>query len=130
MSVTPPKPPAGLGRHGRRLWASVTTKYVLDPAELEVLEQLAFTTDELSRLNAAAAGAPLSVPGSRGQECVNPLLDQVLRHRKTVETLARALALPVEGERVGSRQNPHHKAAVATRWRRTGVAAARSVGGV
>ena len=34
--------------------------------------------------------------------------------------MQRALALPVDGERVGSLRDPHRRAAVLTRWRRTG----------
>jgi hypothetical protein len=125
MTVTPPKPPAGLAARGKRLWAEVIDVYQLDPAELAVLEQLARTLDELARLNAAAAKAPVTVSGSRGQETVNPLFDQVLRHRKTVETLARSLALPIEGQRVGSFRKPHRKAAVQSRWRRESAVKAR-----
>ena len=60
---------------------------------------------------------------------MNPIFDQVLRHRRTVETLSRALALPADGETVGSYRNPHRKAAVDTRWRRDSVTKARSVPG-
>ena len=101
MGNSPPRAPAGLGDHGRKLWRDDTAKYLLDPGELAVFEQLGRTVDELGRLNIEAATAPVTVPGSHGQETVNPLFDQVLRHRKTVET----------------------------RWRRTGVVKARSVPG-
>jgi len=126
MGSSPPRAPAGLGDHGRKVWRDVVAKYVLDPGETAVLGELCRTLDELDRLNAAAAVAPLSVPGSRGQETVNPLFAEVRAHRKTVELLQRALALPVEGERVGSVRNPHRRAAVASRWRRDAALKARA----
>ena len=132
MSNSPPRAPSGLGDRGRKLWRDVVGTYKLDPGELAVLEQLARTVDELDRLNAAAAVAEVTVPGSRGQETVNPIFDQVLRHRKTIETLSRALALalalalPADGETVGSYRNPHRKAAIDSRWRRDAATRARA----
>jgi hypothetical protein len=61
----------------------------LRPDELAALAQAASTVDELERLQAALANAPLTVSGSKGQPRPNPLLDEVRRHR---EVLARLLA--------------------------------------
>jgi hypothetical protein len=50
----PPRAPAGPGDQGKRLWCDVVGKYLLDPAELAVLDQLCHTIDELGRLNPTA----------------------------------------------------------------------------
>lgn len=126
MGNSPPRAPSGLGDRGRKLWRDVVGTYQLDPGELAVFEQLGRTVDELDRLNAAVADAPVTVPGSRGQETLNPVFAAVLAHRKMIETLSRALALPADGEQVGTFRNPHRKAAVNSRWRRDAATRARA----
>jgi len=120
------RPPVGLGKRGRAMWADITETYRLDPAEVALLVELCRSIDEIDALSAALAEGPLMVTGSTGQPRPNPLLDQLREHRKVADRLAAALALPIEGESVGRRRSATAKQAVNTRWRRAGLAAARS----
>jgi hypothetical protein len=69
------------------------------------------------------------VAGSTGQLKAHPLIGEIREHRKLAESLARALALPLEGETVGRIRSPSAKAAANVRWRRSGIAAAPRGGG-
>ena len=112
------KPPTGLKAPGKRLWAAVATKYVLTPAELEMLSQACRTADELDRLERAVRQlAELTVRGSTGQPKAHPLLEEVRRHRVLLERLTGALCLPNEDEEVGrSPGQKHGQRAINARW--------------
>jgi hypothetical protein len=99
--------------------------YQLTPGEREVLVALCHAVDQLGRLNAEMATAPLMVKGSRGQQIANPLLAQIRAYDKTVESLQRALCLPPPGEKVGTFRNPNTKSAVDARWSRARTVKAR-----
>jgi hypothetical protein len=97
----------------------VVGKYMLTPAEVEMLGQAARTADELDRLERAVrALSELVVSGSTGQPKVHPLLEEVRRHRLLLERLTGALNLPDQDEEVGSRAGSRHaRKAAEGRWR-------------
>jgi hypothetical protein len=113
------KPPTGLKAQGKRLWAAVATKYVLTPAELEMLAQACRTADELDRLERAVRQlSELTVRGSTGQPKAHPLLAEVRAHRVLLERLTGALNLPDEDEEVGLRGSSRHaQRAARGRWK-------------
>jgi hypothetical protein len=113
------KPPTGLKAQGKRLWAAVATKYVLTPAELEMLAQACRTADELDRLERAVRQlSELTVRGSTGQPKAHPLLEEVRRHRVLLERLTSALCLPNEDEQVGRTPGQKHgQRAIEARWK-------------
>jgi hypothetical protein len=113
------RPPTGLKAPGKRLWAAVATKYVLTPAELEMLGQACRTSDELDRLERAVRNlSDLTTAGSTGQLKPHPLLEEVRRHRLLLERLTGALNLPDEDEEVGLRPGQKHgRRAINARWK-------------
>jgi hypothetical protein len=110
-------PPDDLETRGKALWCSVVGKYVLDPAETALLHELCRTADELDVLTAAMVDQPPVVVGSQGQPRANPLLAEIRQHRRLAESLAVALALPVDGESIGRRRSTNAKIAANARWR-------------
>jgi hypothetical protein len=112
-----PSPPPGLKANGIRIWKAVMAEFSCDPVELELLAALCRTVDEVAVLEKALADAEPLVHGDRGQlPKANPLLNEVRLHRKTIENLSLALALPLEGETYGRRRSAQARTAVNARW--------------
>jgi hypothetical protein len=118
--------PVGLSAAGRRLWRDTLATYELDPAEQQLLLAACRSMTELERVEEALSGADLMVTGSTGQPVPNPLLGEARSHRKTVESLFRSMALPVEGETTGRGRSPAARDAARFRWRRDDLARRRA----
>ena len=110
------------------IWESISKQYVLNPGEYAILTALARTVDELERLEADMADQPTTVTGSQKQPRPHPLLGEIREHRKLVDKLANALAIPVSGEQVGRRRGAQQAAAIATRNRRAALTEVRKHG--
>lgn len=113
-----PRAPAGLGKAGKKLWRDMVKLLDLRPDELASLAQAASTVDELERLQAALANAPLTVSGSKGQPRPNPLLDEVRRHREVLARLLARIEVPdddAEAEQ-DRKASSHRQASALRRW--------------
>ena len=112
--------PDTLGDACSALWADVTEKFDLDPDGAALLEQCCRTADELARLSEAARVAEPMVEGSKRQPVINPIFEEVRRHRITLARLLRELALPDADEPAKSPQAEWRSArarkAAETRW--------------
>lgn len=96
MAGDKPRRPSGLGVDGRRLWSAVVGVYELRADEVHVLELAARTADDVAAVQAALAGAPLTVAGSMGQVREHPLLSELRQQRAALARLLRQLDLPDE----------------------------------
>ena len=114
--------PSGLGRSGRALWRQVNAEFGLAPHESAVLVQVCRLVDRLDQLEAELAGGPLTVLGSTGQPRAHPLLAEQRHQMRVLESLSRALSIPLPSEEVGRRRSPSAREAAIARWSRDGVA--------
>ena len=121
-SMGTPRAPSGLGRAGRALWRDVMAEYGLAPHEAAILVQCCRCLDRLDAIEAELSGAALTVEGSTGQPRPHPLLAEWRMQARVLESLSRALSIPLEGEDVGRRRSPSAREAAVQRWGRDGVA--------
>lgn len=97
-------------------------EYGLAAHECAILTQCCRAVDRLDAIEAELAGAPLTVEGSTGQPKAHPLLAEWRAQARVLESLSRALSIPLPGEEVGRRRSPTAREAAVQRWSRNGVA--------
>ena len=108
--------PDGLGKAGRALWRQVNAEFGLAPHESAILVQVCRVIDRLDQIEAELSGAPLTVEGSTGQPKAHPLLAEWRHQARVLESLSRALSIPLPGEDVGRRRSPTAREAAVQRW--------------
>jgi hypothetical protein len=114
-----PRPPAGLGPAGGRLWREIVGRYDLRPDEVRLLADACREADIIDRLEEELAGAPLVVKGSMGQLVASPLVSEVRQHRTVLAGLLKSLKLPdtpAEAERRQTAVSEQARAAARARW--------------
>lgn len=114
-SKTPSSGP--IGPRGEVVWDELTAAYVFSPGELELVRQVCHAVDLIAEMDARLAKEDLLVRGSMGQPRPHPLIAAVGQQRRVLETLLRALALPMPDEVEGRRRSPEKVAAAQARWR-------------
>ena len=115
--------PSGLGRSGRALWRDIMAEFGLAPHELAILVQCCRVADRLDRIEADLAAADtLVVTGSTGQPRCHPLLAEQRAQMRVLESMSRALSIPLPSEDVGRRRSPTARDAALARWGSGGVA--------
>jgi hypothetical protein len=114
--------PSGLGKAGRALWRDLMAEYGLNPVEAAILVQVCRCVDRLEAIEVELAGMPLVMAGSMGQPRCNPLLAEQRAQARVLESLCRALAIPLPSEDVGRRRSPSAREAAVQRWSRDGMA--------
>jgi hypothetical protein len=98
-----PRPPAGLGRAGRKLFSGLVAKFVFAPRELAIVELAARTADDIADLEAALARDGMVVVGSKGQPRLNGVAVELRMARLALAKLLGDLRLPDEDEGAGSK---------------------------
>ena len=114
--------PPGLGRSGRALWRDLQSEFGLAAHESAILVQCCRCVDRLDVIEAELSGAALTVEGSTGQPRAHPLLAEWRHQARVLESLSRALSIPLPGEDVGRRRSPTAREAALQRWGHGGVA--------
>ena len=115
--------PSGLGRSGRALWRDINAEYGLAPHESVILVQCCRVADRLDAIEAELAAADaLVVTGSTGQPRCHPLLAEQRAQMRVLESLSRALSIPLPSEEIGRRRSPTAREAALQRWSHGGVA--------
>jgi len=98
--MSAPKAPKGLGAAGRRLWRDTLgdradgSRLELRADEVALFAELCRLADDVERLRAELADAPLTVEGSMGQQVAHPLRAELHRTLATMDRLQRTLSLP------------------------------------
>ncbi len=112
------KAPPGLAKSGRALWAAVCAGFELREDERQALVASCRTLDELARLEAELAGAPVMTAGSKGQERVNPLFTEVRSHRLALKAMLAAVGLTdADADRLaGAARSSAGRKLAAQRW--------------
>jgi hypothetical protein len=114
--------PSGLGRSGRALWRDLQAEFGFAAHELAILMQVCRIVDRLDAIEAELSGATLTVEGSTGQPKAHPLLAEWRAQARVLESLSRALSIPLPSEEVGRRRSPSAREAALPRWSHGGVA--------
>jgi hypothetical protein len=106
-----PKPPAGTGPAGRRLWADVLEKYELEEHELSLLREMVRTVDLLDGLAAIVARDGLMVPVLPAGEKVHPAAVEARQARISLARLSASLRLPAgeEGDQPAHLRRPQRR---------------------
>jgi hypothetical protein len=97
-------------------------EFGLAPHEAAILVQCCRVVDRLDAIEEELAAGPLLVTGSKGQPRAHPLLGEWRAQARVLESLSRALSIPLDGEDVGRRRSPGAREAAVQRWGRRGVA--------
>ncbi len=117
MGLMARRAPSGLGASGRELWRGIMGEFGLAPHEQAILVQCCRCADRLDAIEAELAALPsLTVAGSTGQPRPHPLLGEWRAQARVLESLSRALSIPLPGEDVGRRRSPTARDAALARW--------------
>ena len=109
--MSKPKPPAGTGRAGAKLWRSVLDEYELEEHELLLLREAVRTVDTLDLLERRVQeDGPLL--GSSQGERAHPALVEARQQRITLARLQAALRLPAGEEESGDQRRPQRRMGV------------------
>jgi len=98
------------------LWRKVNAEFGLAAHESAILTQVCRIVDRLDAIEAELSGAALTVAGSTGQPRAHPLLAEWRMQARVLESLSRALSIPLPGEDVGRRRSPTAREAALQRW--------------
>jgi hypothetical protein len=91
--VSIPKPPADAGAAGRRLWRGVTSRYELEPQEMELLRQAVRVADLCEELQATVDREGVMVDGR-----AHPAAVELRQQRALLGRLIVALRIPADAE--------------------------------
>ncbi len=92
-----PRPPAGAGPVGRRLWAAVLRDFELNGAELTVLRQAVRAADRCEALAAELAATGLATVTAHGTPKLNPLAAELRSSELALCRLLLCLRIPLGG---------------------------------
>ena len=115
-SGSPPKPPASLGKVGRKVWREIVGTYELEPHERRLIEEACGFLDRAAQLDEQVEQDGLIVKGSMGQPVLHPAVAEARQHRQAYSRLVGQLSFPDEVGRVGSSWSGRGRRGAAARW--------------
>jgi len=92
---TTPRPPAGTGAAGRRLWRSVVSAYHLVEHEMALLRQACAVADVCDELRAVVAAEGAVVVSRLGEQRAHPALVELRQQQLALARLTIALRVPI-----------------------------------
>lgn len=95
--MTTHKPPSGLHKSGKALWAALTDAYDLEQHELGLLLEACRTVDQLDQLQAAVDRDGVLAESSQGARA-HPALVEARQQRIALARLLAALRVPAGEE--------------------------------
>jgi hypothetical protein len=96
-SMSVPRPPAGTGPEGRRLWRSVLAEFDLNGPELTVLRQAVRAADRCEGLAAELAETGLTTRTAHGAVKLNPVAAELRSSELALCRLLLCLRIPLGG---------------------------------
>ncbi len=99
---TAPRTPTGLGRRGKRLWASIHAQHPnISEPEAEVALEAARVADRLERLDAICRAVEPVIETEKGNVITHPAFAEARQQANLLKQLVAALRLP--DEKTGTR---------------------------
>lgn len=108
MTVKSPKPPAGTGWAGAKLWRAVMELYELEAHEENLLVQAVRVADNLDALHVLVAAEGVVVASPQGDRA-NPALVESRQQQIVLARLLAALRLPAGAEDEGADRRPQRR---------------------
>ena len=100
--MSAPKPPASLGKTGRKAWRELTTNYDLEPHERRLVEEACGMLDRAAQLDEQVVADGVTVSGSKGQPVLHPAIPEARQHRQAYSRMISQLSFPDDGGRIQS----------------------------
>lgn len=97
-----PPTPTLLGKHGRKLWRSLTDKYDFDPWEVPIVEAACRQRDDIALLEDHLREHGILTRGSTGQVRLDQAVTEVRLARRALAGLLAALKIPAEEAEPGT----------------------------
>jgi hypothetical protein len=119
MAEKKPRPPAGLGVDGRRVWLAVVAEFELNTRELELLRLGCRQLDDVARLETLLERDGMTTVGAQGQPRLSAAVGELRQSRIAASRLIGELGLPDEAdERPWTARQLRAQRAVNFRWNR------------
>lgn len=88
--------PSELGERGAAFWSALQSEFEFDTKESELLLESCRVLDLIDQLQVAVEQGGAMIPGSKGQDVVNPAIGELRQQQVTFARLSALLRLPAD----------------------------------